>query len=157
MDNKTFRKEAIDSTSTPYDIKDYIRIANPSTWIILFAIILFLVGVLCWGYFGRLYSFFSSPAIVQNHQITSIVSDEYYNNVQVGTKIFVDDKQGEILEKDPVPQNVANLLKAYNLNTSEYDPSEKYYVIKGRIDTSDGSYKAQIVTSEHQPIEFLFN
>ncbi|MDO5328777.1 MAG: hypothetical protein Q4E88_01580 [Coriobacteriia bacterium] len=157
MDKKTFRKEAIDSVSTPYDINDYIRIAQPSTWIILFAIILFLVGALCWGYFGRLYSYFTSPAVVEDNQITSVISDDYYNNVQIGTKIVVDDKQGEISEKSPIPETATELLAKYNLNSSVIDPNDKYYIVKGHIDTSDGSYQAQIVTKEHKPIEFLFN
>jgi hypothetical protein len=49
----TFRKKSLDNASAPEHLDDYINVANPSVWIILGAIIAFLLGVGIWCIFGQ--------------------------------------------------------------------------------------------------------
>ena len=52
--NSIFRKKSIDKVSSPEKLDDYIRVTTPSVWITLAAIVILLVGIIVWGFFGRL-------------------------------------------------------------------------------------------------------
>ena len=49
-----FRKKSLDNIATPDHLDDYINVSNPSVWVILGAIIVFLAGVVIWCFFGRI-------------------------------------------------------------------------------------------------------
>ena len=54
MANSLFRKTSLDRVSNPEQLNDYIRVTNPSVWMIMCAVILLLIGVCVWGVFGHL-------------------------------------------------------------------------------------------------------
>ena len=49
-----FRQKSIDRISSPEQLHDYIKVSSPGAWIILVAIIIFLVGELIWGVKGSI-------------------------------------------------------------------------------------------------------
>ena len=51
MDDKQniFRKSNLERMSSPEKLNDYIRVSNPSVWIILGAIAIMLIAVVIWG------------------------------------------------------------------------------------------------------------
>ena len=49
-----FRQKSIDRISSPEQLHDYIKVSSPSSWIVLTAIIVLLIGVLVWGIFGSI-------------------------------------------------------------------------------------------------------
>ncbi|MCL2839926.1 MAG: hypothetical protein FWE05_04055 [Defluviitaleaceae bacterium] len=51
MNNKKniFRKESLDKMSSPEKLNDYIKVSNPSVWIILGAIAIMLISVIVWS------------------------------------------------------------------------------------------------------------
>jgi len=53
MEQKIFRRSAIDSMSSPEQLTDYIRVTAPSVWIILTAAIILLGSLFVWAAFGR--------------------------------------------------------------------------------------------------------
>lgn len=63
MGNPVFRQKSIEKISSPEQMNDYIRVSNPSVWIILAAVIVLLAGVFVWGLFGRLDSAFQTGGV----------------------------------------------------------------------------------------------
>ena len=52
MDNEQtslFRKESVESIQSPEQLNDYMRVTNPSVWVVLIAVIVLLAGMLVWG------------------------------------------------------------------------------------------------------------
>lgn len=49
-----FRKKSLDAAASPEHLDDYINVSNPSVWVVLGAIIVFLVAVGVWCAFGNL-------------------------------------------------------------------------------------------------------
>lgn len=47
--NTIFRKKSLDRVSSPEQLNDYIKVATPGMWLILLAIVIFLVGMIVWG------------------------------------------------------------------------------------------------------------
>lgn len=54
MNNSVFRQSSIDRVQSPEQLNDYIKVSNPSAWIIMIAAIILLVSVLVWSVFGTL-------------------------------------------------------------------------------------------------------
>lgn len=49
-----FRKKSLDAAASPEHLDDYINVSNPSVWLVLGAIIVFLAAVGVWCVFGDL-------------------------------------------------------------------------------------------------------
>lgn len=54
MDNKIFREKSLDRVSSPEQLNDYIRVTTPSIWVVLFAMLILLFGMIIWGIFGTI-------------------------------------------------------------------------------------------------------
>ena len=52
--SQLFSKKSLDKVSSPEQLNDYIRVANPSLWLVLGAVIVLLIGVCVWGVLGRM-------------------------------------------------------------------------------------------------------
>ena len=49
MDQQLFRKKSLDRISSPEQLNDYLRVTNPSVWVVLLAVIILLAGLLIWS------------------------------------------------------------------------------------------------------------
>ena len=49
-----FRQKSIDRISSPEQLHDYIKVSSPGAWLVLVAIIVFLVGALVWAVNGSI-------------------------------------------------------------------------------------------------------
>lgn len=49
MNNKLFRKTSIDRVSSPEQLDDYIKVSQPSAWIVIIAAIVLLAALLVWA------------------------------------------------------------------------------------------------------------
>ena len=49
-----FRQKSIDRISSPEQLHDYIKVSSPGAWLVLLAIIIFLVGALVWAVKGSI-------------------------------------------------------------------------------------------------------
>lgn len=49
MNKNIFRKESLQGMTSPEKLNDYIKVSNPSVWIILGAIAVMLISVLIWS------------------------------------------------------------------------------------------------------------
>ena len=54
MDHSVFRQKSMERITSPEQMNDYIRVSNPSVWMLLAAVIVLLIGVCVWGAFGHL-------------------------------------------------------------------------------------------------------
>ena len=75
MQNNLFKKSSVERFSSPEKLNDYIQVSNPSSWMVLGAALVLLLGVLVWGFFGEL---------TQSERFTGVVRDgsvfSYVNN-----------------------------------------------------------------------------
>ena len=44
-----YRESSLDRIQSPEQLNDYLRVTNPSVWVLLTAVILLLAGLLVWG------------------------------------------------------------------------------------------------------------
>ena len=65
-----YRKESMDRIQSPEQLNDYLRMTNPSIWVVLSAVIVLLAGLLIWSAFARIDSHADGMAQVENGVMT---------------------------------------------------------------------------------------
>ena len=49
MNTELFRKKTIERISSPEQLNDFIKVARPSVWMVMAAIVILLVGAVVWA------------------------------------------------------------------------------------------------------------
>jgi len=49
-DMNIFRKTSLDRISSPEHLNDYIKVSNPSVWLVLAAVAVLLAAAVIWGF-----------------------------------------------------------------------------------------------------------
>lgn len=144
-----------DKVNTPDDLNDYIKISNPSLWVVLIAIIIFLIGILVWGIFGKLYVTVTVPTYVNGGHAISLINDTDIDSIEEGKKIMINSVDGIIVSKSSTKEKISDpsLFGISNTEAISYDSA---YFATSNIDIGNGSYEAEIVVDEVPPISFLF-
>lgn len=52
MTKTVFRQSSIDRVQSPEQLNDYIKVSNPSAWVVIIASIILLGSILIWSIFG---------------------------------------------------------------------------------------------------------
>ena len=66
----------MEKITSPENLNDYIRVASPGVWMTLCAVILILIGVCCWGVFGRLDTTVRTAAVPDGTRTVCYISEE---------------------------------------------------------------------------------
>ena len=84
MHSQIFRKKSMDKISSPEQMNDYIRVANPSVWMILIAVIVLLAGVCVRGMFGRLDTRIQTGGVCTDGKLVCYIGEADFKKVEVG-------------------------------------------------------------------------
>ena len=137
MENRSglFRQEALNNLSAPEDLNQVLRVVNPSSWVILLAILLIMAGFFAWSMVGSVDKKVVASAQVSNGVAHFTVKDY---ELKSGMPVKVGDTESSM--RDIGRNNDGNYIAAAN--------------VPGM---TDGVYEAQITVEHLSPITFLFN
>lgn len=139
MGQEIFRQKSLDRIKSPEGLNDYVKVASPSVWVLLVAIIVLLLGAFVWGIFGRVDTVIDAVAISDNSGIICYVSEDRVGEIKSGMKVDIND-------------NNCNVLKVggYNQDRGLYE-----VIIDGNL--PEGTYSAKIIVDSEKPIAFVTN
>lgn len=159
-DNQVFRQKSMDRVSSPEALNDIIKVANPGVWILITAIIVLLVGALCWGILGRLETSVDIAIRVENKTALVFVKEEDISKVKTGQEVKTDKFVCKVAEiPDRAQKATEYVIKdeyiAHILGASE---SDWVYVLEVfDVPAENGVYTGRIVTESISPISLIFN
>ena len=84
MEEKKLKK--VDS---PEQLNQYIRLSNPGVWILLIAIVVLLIGVCVWGYFGKIDTKISTVAISSDYNSYVYIKEADLEKVKNGMSVEI--------------------------------------------------------------------
>ena len=133
-----FRKESVESIQSPEKLNDYMRVTNPTVWIVLIAVILLLAGMLIWSCYATIDSFIRGTAIVDEGTMIVVFTDtQVASTVKEGMTVTAGDSTSVIGSIGRLEDGTIFAL--------------------ADTDLPNGSYEASIQFRQTQVIKLLFN
>ena len=158
MNEQLFRKKSVDKVSSPEQLNEYIRVANPSVWIALAAIVILLVGVVVWGFIGHLDTTLDTAVVCdENDEAFIYVKEADVEKIAVGMTVRVGDAEYAVSEISTEPIPVDGTIPEYAVHLGGLTEGEWVYKVKVAGDFSDGVHKAEVVIESISPISFILN
>ena len=142
MEEKKLRK--VDS---PEQLNQYIRLSNPGVWILLIAIVVLLIGICAWGFFGKI-----------DTKITTVaISGDYNSYVYIKEADLEKVKNGMNVEIETTPEKVTDELSEYARHLGNFQIGEWVYKCRLNKNLREGTYGANIVVESIAPMVFVIN
>ena len=157
MNSQLFRKKSVDKVSSPEQLNEYIRVANPGVWMVLAAIVILLAGVVVWGFIGHLDTTLPTAVVCVNGEAMIYVKEADAEKIEVGMTVRVGDKEYAVSEIPTEPKRVDDTMSEYAIHASGLTSGEWVYAVKVNGDFADGVHKAEIVIESISPISFILN
>ena len=133
-----YRKSSMERIQSPEQLTDYLRVTNPTVWVLLVAVVVLLVGLLIWSSFTYIGSFAEGSATVEGGVMTVTFDDETLaRNVEAGMIVTVGETSSTITS---VGRGVDGAVFA-----------------RAETSLSDGEYAARVSYRQTQILQLLFN
>lgn len=157
MNQNLFRKKSIDRVSSPEQLNEYIKVANPSIWVLLATIVILLAGVVAWSCIGHLETTLPTAVVCTGGEAVAHVKEADAQKLQVGMIVRAGSEEFTVarIADEPVPAEEA--MSEYALHASGLTPGEWVYAVTISGGVADGVHKAEIVTESISPISFILN
>ena len=126
-ENRLFRKQSLERLSSPEQLNDYLKVTNPSVWILLISVIMLLVGLIIWSCFTSIESSVSGNGIVKNGTVKiSFSENEPDVKLETGMTAIIGNSSTRVesLSKDASGHITATAQ--VNLPDGQYDVTVKY-------------------------------
>ena len=139
MENsELFRKESVEHIQSPEQLNEYMRVTNPTIWVVLISVIILLAGMLIWSRFATINSFAYGTAIVTDGDMMVVFKDQQIAaNVKEGMTVTAGEKSTSI-------DYVGRL-------------DDGTIVAVADTDLADGTYEVSVEFRRTQVLHLLFN
>ena len=152
-----FRKTSLERISSPEQLNDYIRVATPSVWLLLTAVVVLLVGVCVWGVFGHLDTTLSVAAVAQENSVVAYVRAEEIDSIREGDAVTIGESTGVVAAISDQPIAVNETFTEYMRHVGGLREGEWVYAVTLDADCNEGVHAAQIVIDSVSPMSFVLN
>lgn len=159
--SKLFTEKASDKLRSPDDLDEYVRVTNPSVWVVLAACAFLLIGLFAWGMFGTVTTSVSATATCAQGELVCFLPAEKASKVHVGDVANVDGKLTEVASIDatPVSREEAREMVGSDYLVSTLVEGDWSYVVRfgGNQGFAEGvPFSASITTERIAPISLIF-
>ena len=149
MDNKVFREKSLERIKSPDDMRDYLHISSPRLWMVLAAILAFLIGFVVYASSTRIENTVSGQA-------------EAYTFSELEEPVTVIVMALPIEMKDVVAVGMEFRIGAQKASVVAVSTDSDSTVVSAKLDDpsillKDGTYDAEIVLERISPLSFLMN
>ena len=157
MNDSLFRKKNLERISSPEQLNDYIKVSNPSVWLIIGAMFIIAIAFSIWAFSGNITSEVSGTGVFQGSSQDSIdsvvcyVDVNYAQKISEGMPVRIYDKNkpmsayvnGKVIKISQVPVKQEAILHSYSSEYVADSILEADYGVGVLIKvnkTSDGNY-----------------
>lgn len=155
MANPILSKPSGNKVSSPEQLNDYIKASSVGVWIVLSVIMVLLISIFVWGFFGSLKTTVSTVGVADNGNIICYVADG--SNISVGDEVNVNGKKGTVNAVSATPVSAVSLASEYDEFTLySLQLSDWNYAVEVTCDScDDGIQNVKIIYDSVHPISFI--
>ena len=157
MNKQLFKKSNIDKVSSPEQLHDYVKVANPGLWMLISTIVILLVGVVIWGFIGKIDTTMSTAIVTDGGNAVIYIGESDVEKLEIGMTIRSEGREYMITDIAKTPIKVDGVLTDYEIHASGLTVGEWVYAVSIDGEHSDGVQKADIVIESISPISFILN
>lgn len=157
MDKNLYREKNVKQLQSPEELNDYIKVTNAGVWMVLTTIIVLLIGVCVWGYFGKLETKIDVLCVAKDNTSTLYVKEESYSKIKEDQSVYINKETYKIKSIANEPISVTDSFSDYALHLGNLTIGEWVYEVKIDSSLTEGNYKAEIVVDSVSPFYFIFN
>lgn len=84
MSKELFKKSNIDRVSSPEQLHDYVKVANPGLWMVISAIVILLAGIVVWGFIGKIDTTVTTAIVTDDGKAVIYISEANVEKVKIG-------------------------------------------------------------------------
>lgn len=154
---KLFRAKSLERISSPDDLRDYIRVANPGAWFILSSVILLLIGLIIWSVFGSVESTVDAVCVAEDGTTLCYVSEENIGRIRDGMTVrLADGTEGVVQKTDADSEDPADVLSEYAIHLGNFKEGEwvSALSVSGEF-PEDGTSAAEVIVDSIHPVKFI--
>ena len=150
-----FRKESLDSIASPEQMNDYIKVIGPSIWIMLGAVIIFLLGIIIWGIFGRLETTDRTVAFVDKGIAVCYVDQDAAQEINRSSELRIGGEEVDIRSVSGIPVQASGVYDEKTLRDLGFSEFQMIYAVTANSSLPDGSYSSELIVEEIHPMSFV--
>lgn len=157
MSEKTNTREKKQNLQ-PGDLNQYIRLTTVSIWLVLGAFFVFVIGMVVWGFFGRLTVSVKAVAVGHEGAVNLYIPEDQVSKIKDENELVIDGKTfiiGDVHESNDI-QRAGDVLDEYQLSLAGLSEDQKVISVERDLTNYDGSYEATIIVERIKPFSFLF-
>ena len=103
IESSIFNRKAAEKLKSPDDLDKYVRVTNPSVWVVLAACIAFLAGLLIWGTLGSVNTSVVAPATCIDGKAMCFLPTDSGSKVHVGDAVSIEGDRFTVASITGVP------------------------------------------------------
>lgn len=131
-----YREKVLKRISAPEQLSDYLRVTNPSVWMVLVVILLLLAGLFVWA----------ANATIETTVSTKVSFSDGIGSVETRGLGEISINQGDMIR-------IGNRTLSIDMVNTDETGHVYAYVL---YDMPDGTYDATVVMTADHPLDFLF-
>ena len=158
QENGVFRKKTMERVFSPDQLNDYIRVYNPSVWVIIIAVTILLVSTLIWSAYGQLPTTLTRTGVAKDGVLTLYCTDA--TDIDVGEAVTAGAYTGaeETVSSEPYSYEEVRDMEKDDYTIHLLDAGDWNFLVTARMPgLPDGMWEATITTGKVHPITFIFN
>jgi len=156
MSDNLFRKTNIDKISSPEQLNEYIHVTKPGVWLVLSAVIIFLIGMIVWSFWGTIEMTVDGTIVQNSGNAICYIKTENSTDLKEGMMITSEGKTGTVKTVASIPTQLDEETNSYLLYTGDFFVGEFCFTAEVEIaDIVDGIYPAKITVDSIHPILFV--
>lgn len=157
MDKKVLNKNNDVKLSELKQFNNYVKVANPSTWIILISILTFIIGLFIWSVFAVLKTKARVVVVSKNGDVIFYIKEEYMTQISDKSMIKIKGEDYNFFRPNSLPMMVTQDFDPYTLHIGRLEYGQWVYPVKIASSLPEGIYEADIIIETAPPITFVFN
>lgn len=156
MSTSIFREKNLQKVSSPDHLDDYIRVSNPSVWLILGAIVLLLAAAIVWAVFGSITESASGIVVVRDGSATCYVEQARAADLSAGDAVEAAGVRG-MATSQAVSLASADVVEGTDgMAVVLWGDAPAVSAADVSIDLPNGVYEATIELKTYEPLALLF-
>lgn len=160
MNDKLFRKSSLEKVTGPDQLDDYIRVASPSLWVMLGAVVFLLAAVLVWSVAGALPTTVKLSGVGTGKTVVCYLSAEDAKKVTPGMAAKAGNVEGTVAEVGDIPLSRAEVSAGLGSDYLSQSLGLKDWNVKVTLSVSgqvDGLCPVTVTVDRVSPIHFILN